>query len=106
MVYTYRKELDTSTPARSFFTALQFDTATGVANWLSLLDAERAHHAGIWAAKYGLVPREFRPDPPSLHLTLWDRRFRNPLGAHARSRCLVALCCSEPMRTSWSASPW
>ena len=93
LVFNYRKELDTSTPARSFFTALQFDTATGVANWLSLLDAERAHNMGIWAAKHGLVPREFRPDPPSLHLTLWDRRFRNPLGMPACSRQGISGMC-------------
>ena len=61
-------------------TQLQFDTATATGSLLSLLDAETAHRVGIWAAKYRLVPRDSRPDPPSLATTVWGRHFVNPLG--------------------------
>ena len=61
-------------------TQLQFDTATATGSLLSLLDAETAHRVGIWAAKYRLVPRDSRPDLPSLATTVWGRHFVNPLG--------------------------
>ena len=83
LLYKYRGELNTDKPWINTGMALQFDLATGVANFLNLLDAERAHTLGIWAAKHGIVPREVRADHPSLHMTLWDRRFRNPLGGCA-----------------------
>jgi hypothetical protein len=61
-------------------TQLQFDAATSVGSLLALLDAEKAHRFGIWAAKSRLVPRDSRPDPPSLATTVWGRQFVNPLG--------------------------
>lgn len=62
-------------------TDLQFDAASAAGHLLKLLDAESAHGFGIWAAKHGLVPRERRPDPPSLRTAVWGREFRNPVGA-------------------------
>lgn len=64
-------------------TQLQFDAATSVGSLLALLDAEKAHRFGIWAAKSRLVPRDSRPDPPSLATTVWGRQFVNPLGIAA-----------------------
>ena len=61
-------------------TQLQFDAATSVGSLLALLDAEKAHRFGMWAAKSRLVPRDSRPDPPSLATTVWGRHFVNPLG--------------------------
>ena len=45
-----------------------------------LLDAESAHNLGIAAARWCLLPRETRPDPPSLRTRVWGRDFPNPLG--------------------------
>lgn len=61
---------------------------------MRLLDAETSHNVGLLAARWGLLPRETRPDPPSLHTTVWGRKFPNPLGkllaaavvAHAASQ--------------------
>ena len=61
-------------------TQLQFDTATKTGSLLRLLDAETAHKFGIWAAKYRLLPRDSRPDHPSLATSVWGRQFVNPLG--------------------------
>jgi hypothetical protein len=41
---------------------------------------ETSHKFGIQAARLGLFPRETRPDPPSLRITVWGRDFPNPLG--------------------------
>lgn len=38
---------------------------------------------GIWAAKAGFFPKETRPDPPSLSITVWGKHFPNPLGVAA-----------------------
>lgn len=46
----------------------------------ALLDAESSHNLGIFAAKYGFMPRETRPDPVSLRTTVWGREFSNPIG--------------------------
>lgn len=58
----------------------QFDVATAGTSLLKLADAETAHRIGMWAASKGLVPRETRLDPPSLHTRVWGRDFPNPLG--------------------------
>jgi len=64
-------------------TQLQFDAATSMGSLLALLDPEKAHRFGMWAAKSRLVPRDSRPDPPSLATTVWGRHFVNPLGERA-----------------------
>jgi dihydroorotate dehydrogenase len=50
---------------------------------LSRLDAEAAHGLAIRALKSGLVPRDRRPDPPSLAVTVWGRTLANPIGLAA-----------------------
>ncbi|KAK3258187.1 Dihydroorotate dehydrogenase (fumarate), partial [Cymbomonas tetramitiformis] len=62
---------------------LTFDAFTQLTPLLRLLDAETAHRVGVQAAAYGLVPREYRPDPASLHVTVLGRDFRNPFGLAA-----------------------
>ncbi|CAK0785851.1 hypothetical protein CVIRNUC_009063 [Coccomyxa viridis] len=60
---------------------LPFDLA-GVAQWtFRQLESEQAHNVGLWCAMHGLLPRERRPDPPSLRTTVWGRHFSNPLGS-------------------------
>jgi dihydroorotate dehydrogenase len=50
---------------------------------LSRLDAEDAHGLAIRALKSGLMPRDRRPDPPSLRLEVLGRTLANPLGLAA-----------------------
>ena len=50
---------------------------------LSRLDAETAHGVAIRALKSGLAPRDRRPDPPSLAVTVWGRTLPNPIGLAA-----------------------
>lgn len=50
---------------------------------LSRLDAETAHGIAIAALKSRLVPRDRRPDPPSLAVEVWGRRLANPIGLAA-----------------------
>lgn len=50
---------------------------------LSRLDAEDAHGLSIRALKSGLVPRDRRPDPPSLAVQVWGRTLTNPIGLAA-----------------------
>jgi dihydroorotate dehydrogenase len=50
---------------------------------LSRLDAEDAHGLAIRALKSGLLPRDQRPDPPSLGVEAWGRRLPNPIGLAA-----------------------
>jgi dihydroorotate dehydrogenase len=50
---------------------------------LSRLDAEDAHGLAIRSLKSGLVPRDRRPDPPSLGLQVWGRTLANPIGLAA-----------------------
>ena len=50
---------------------------------LSRLDAETAHGLAVSALKTGLVPRDRRPDPPSLGVEVWGRRLPNPIGLAA-----------------------
>ena len=65
---------------RDDLTQLQFDASTALGSLLTLLDAESAHVFGVWVAKHGLVPRESRPDPPSLRTSVWGRDFPSPIG--------------------------
>ena len=51
--------------------------------FLSRLDAEAAHGLAIRALKSGLVPRDRRPDPPSLGRQVWGRTLPNPIGLAA-----------------------
>jgi dihydroorotate dehydrogenase len=50
---------------------------------LSRLDAEAAHGLAIRGLKSGLVPRDRRPDPPSLGVQVWGRTLANPIGLAA-----------------------
>jgi dihydroorotate dehydrogenase len=46
-------------------------------------EPEDAHRLAIWAAAHGLVPKEMRPDPYVLEVTVWGRTFSNPVGLAA-----------------------
>uniref|UniRef100_A0AAU8BEW5 Dihydroorotate dehydrogenase (quinone), mitochondrial n=1 Tax=Pinctada fucata TaxID=50426 RepID=A0AAU8BEW5_PINFU len=48
-----------------------------------LFGAETAHKLAIKAAKYGLVPRQRKADPPSLKTSVFGREFSNPVGLAA-----------------------
>ena len=50
---------------------------------LRSLPPETAHRLTIRALRAGFAPRRARPDPPSLAITLWGRRFPNPVGLAA-----------------------
>ena len=50
---------------------------------LSRLDAEAAHGLAIRGLKSGLVPRDRRPDPPSLAVKVWGHPLPNPIGLAA-----------------------
>ena len=65
-------------------TDLQFDAAsTASAVLRKTLDGERAHVAAVWAASHNLLPKESRPDRPSLRVAAFGREFRNPVGLAA-----------------------
>jgi dihydroorotate dehydrogenase len=49
----------------------------------ALLDPEMAHRLAILVASHGLLPKEKRPDPSSLGLEVWGRKFSNPIGLAA-----------------------
>ncbi|WP_428661517.1 quinone-dependent dihydroorotate dehydrogenase [Reyranella sp.] len=51
--------------------------------FLSRIDAETAHGLAIRALKGGLAPRDRKPDPPSLAVTVWGRTLPNPIGLAA-----------------------
>lgn len=69
---------------------LPFDLAC-IAQWtFRQLDAEQAHNVGLWCAMHGLLPRERRPDPPSLRTTVWGRHFSNPVGECFTARPIQA----------------
>ncbi|HKV17172.1 MAG TPA: quinone-dependent dihydroorotate dehydrogenase [Reyranella sp.] len=51
--------------------------------FLSRLDAETAHGLAIRSLKGGWVPRDRRPDPPSLAVEIWGRPLPNPIGLAA-----------------------
>ena len=65
---------------RNDLTQLQFDTFSAFGPFLRLLDAESSHNVAIWTAKYGIVPRDRRPDSQSLGVSVWGRDFPNPIG--------------------------
>jgi dihydroorotate dehydrogenase len=50
---------------------------------LRLLPPETAHRATIRALRCGLMAAATEPDPPSLAVDLWGRRFPNPVGLAA-----------------------
>jgi len=50
---------------------------------LHALDPERAHGLALWALERGLAGAPAAAEDPALALTLWDRRFANPLGLAA-----------------------
>jgi dihydroorotate dehydrogenase len=50
---------------------------------LRRLPPETAHRLTIRAVRHGFAPRRARPDPPSLAIELWGRRFPNPIGLAA-----------------------
>lgn len=60
----------------------KFQLASSIGPFIRTLDAETAHRVGILAARYGLFPRETRPDPESLKVQLWGRTFPNPIGGY------------------------
>ena len=62
---------------------LEFDAVSSLGPLLRLLDAEKAHSVGIWAASKGLFPRETREDPLSLSVSVWGKKFSNPIGLAA-----------------------
>ena len=68
---------------RNDLTQLQFDTFSAFGPFLRLLDAETSHDVAIWTAKYGIVPRDRRPDHASLGVSVWGRDFPNPIGIAA-----------------------
>jgi len=59
---------------------LLFDLATAV---MRRLPPEQAHHLTICSLAAGVAPRAAAPDPASLGITLWNRRFPNPVGLAA-----------------------
>lgn len=65
---------------RNDLTQLQFDTFSAFGPFLRLLDAESSHNVAVWTAKYGIVPRDRRPDITSLGVSVWGREFPNPIG--------------------------
>jgi len=57
-----------------------FDLGTPL---LRLLPPEAAHRATIMALRAGIAPPAAAPDPESLAIELWGRRFPNPVGLAA-----------------------
>ncbi|GLC39005.1 Dihydroorotate dehydrogenase (fumarate) [Pleodorina starrii] len=62
-------------------TQMQIASASGPL--LRMLDPELSHIIGVQAAARGLLPRDTRPDPPSLHTKVFGLSFSNPLGLAA-----------------------
>lgn len=50
---------------------------------MRLIDPETTHNLAVWLAKYRLVPKAKKPDPPILHTNLWGKQFSNPVGLAA-----------------------
>ncbi|GFR40465.1 hypothetical protein Agub_g1025, partial [Astrephomene gubernaculifera] len=73
--------------AAAFYSVADVDTqmrmASGVMPLLRLLDAETSHVLAIQAAARGWLPRDTRPDPPSLHTKVFGLSFSNPIGLAA-----------------------
>lgn len=73
-------------------TPVQFELVSALGPTLRLLDAETTHNLGIWAARLGMFPKETRPDDPVLRTRVWNRDFKNPIGAERagqRRKCSV-----------------
>jgi hypothetical protein len=70
--------------ALGYYTTLdvqkKFELASATGPLLRSIDAEYSHRIGILAAKWGLFPRETRPDPDCLRVQLWGKTFPNPIG--------------------------
>uniref|UniRef100_A0A7S0RML4 Dihydroorotate dehydrogenase (quinone), mitochondrial n=1 Tax=Chlamydomonas leiostraca TaxID=1034604 RepID=A0A7S0RML4_9CHLO len=61
----------------------QFELISAMGPLYRLIDPETTHILGIEAAKYGMFPKETRPDPPVLKTKLWNKEFPNPIGLAA-----------------------
>lgn len=48
-----------------------------------MFDPETAHFLAVLSAKWGLAPQDWTIDPKSLHITVWDLPFSNPVGLAA-----------------------
>ncbi|KAK7270144.1 hypothetical protein RIF29_23072 [Crotalaria pallida] len=72
-----------STVDEATFCGWLFSATKLVNPFFALLDPEFAHTLAVSAASRGWVPREKRPDPSSLGLDVWGRKFSNPLGLAA-----------------------
>ncbi|KAK7280630.1 hypothetical protein RJT34_25695 [Clitoria ternatea] len=72
-----------STVDEATFCGWLFSATKLVNPFFALLDPEFAHKLGVSAAARGWVPREKRPDLPSLGLEVWGRKFSNPVGLAA-----------------------
>lgn len=73
----------------------KFQLASATGPLVRTLDAETAHRVGILAARYGLFPKETRPDPESLRVQVWGRTFPNPIGELACKGLPVQLLALE-----------
>ncbi|KAI4328589.1 hypothetical protein L6164_020929 [Bauhinia variegata] len=72
-----------STVDEATFCGWLFSATKLVNPFFALLDPEVAHRLAVSAAARGWVPREKRPDPSSLGLEVWGRKFSNPIGLAA-----------------------
>jgi hypothetical protein len=77
----------------------KFQLASSTGPLIRMLDAETAHRVGILAARFGLFPRETRPDPESLKVQLWGRTFPNPIGKP--DQCTHPYCLSLTPAGCW-----
>ena len=57
--------------------------ASALVPLLRRIDPERAHGLALQALRCGLAGRDAVPDPPALGITVFGRRFRNPIGLAA-----------------------
>ncbi|KAL3502303.1 hypothetical protein ACH5RR_036752 [Cinchona calisaya] len=72
-----------STVDEATFCGWLFSATKLVNPFFAFLDPEVAHRLGVSAAARGWVPREKRPDPSTLGLEVWGKRFSNPIGLSA-----------------------
>jgi dihydroorotate dehydrogenase len=77
------KPCSVSNPTLHLPSSWLFEAADYAAPFFRLLDPETAHRFAVLSASWGLLPREKRPDPPELAVTVWGRRFTNPIGLAA-----------------------
>lgn len=50
---------------------------------IQYLDPEQSHRFAVLAMKNNLIRKQREPDPPSLAVEVWGRRFSNPVGTAA-----------------------